>query len=479
MRKLFLVVLLLSATGGFAQSLGWTELPNTKIRNVCPGENPNVAGNETSCHNIIVAWGGGANDNLRNRMLIWGGGHGDYNSNEIYAVHYSGTPSVERITEGCVASTYDEVCAGSNPPQPQARHTYDFLEVLPSTDEMFSWSHAWSNQSAWTFSLGPKQWSQVALGNIGLLLNAATVTATDPITGQLYLFDGIKLVRYSPSTRQFQQIGDAYNASTYTNGVIDPVRRLFLAIGGGYVYAFNVSGTTAGPLQQWSTSGGNPIVSCTAPGVDYDPGTDRIVGWCGGDTVYSLNLDTKVWTPLTFSGGPGPQQTWGTFGRWRYSSSVNAFVLVNSVDQNAFLFRTTAGDIQGPSIPSGVTATPVSPTQINISWQASTDNVGVTGYRVERCNPICSEIGQTANVTLSDTGLSGNQTYGYRVKAFDAAGNQSAYSTIASTTTPPVTRTVGPGKQYGSPCAAINAGDSGDLLVIDPSNYPGESCTLP
>ena len=41
-------------------------------------------------------------------------------------------------------------------------------------------------------------------------------------------------------------------------------------------------------------------------------------------------------------------------------------------------------DITPPTAPTGLTATGVSTTQINLSWTASTDNVGVTGYRVFR-----------------------------------------------------------------------------------------------
>src|SRR5439155_1644055 len=42
-------------------------------------------------------------------------------------------------------------------------------------------------------------------------------------------------------------------------------------------------------------------------------------------------------------------------------------------------------DTQPPTTPSNLTATAVSGSQINLSWTASTDNVGVTGYPVERC----------------------------------------------------------------------------------------------
>ena len=58
-----------------------------------------------------------------------------------------------------------------------------------------------------------------------------------------------------------------------------------------------------------------------------------------------------------------------------------------------------------------MTATPCRATQINLSWTASTDNVGVTGYRVERCQGAgCTNFAQIATptgTTFSDTGLTG------------------------------------------------------------------------
>jgi hypothetical protein len=45
----------------------------------------------------------------------------------------------------------------------------------------------------------------------------------------------------------------------------------------------------------------------------------------------------------------------------------------------------TPPDTQPPTAPGNLTASVVSGTQINLAWTAATDNVGVTGYRVERC----------------------------------------------------------------------------------------------
>ncbi len=98
-----------------------------------------------------------------------------------------------------------------------------------------------------------------------------------------------------------------------------------------------------------------------------------------------------------------------------------------------------AADTQAPSTPTNLTATAVSSSQINLSWTASTDNVGVTGYRVERCQGSgCSNFTQIATpsgTSYSDTGLSASTAYSYRIRATDAAGNLSSYSSTASATT--------------------------------------------
>ena len=89
---------------------------------------------------------------------------------------------------------------------------------------------------------------------------------------------------------------------------------------------------------------------------------------------------------------------------------------------------------------TGLTATAVSSSQINLSWTAATDNVGVTGYRVERCQGAgCSnfvQIATPAGTTFGDTGLIAATNYSYRVKAVDAATNVSVnYSNVANATT--------------------------------------------
>src|SRR5258708_23973270 len=95
---------------------------------------------------------------------------------------------------------------------------------------------------------------------------------------------------------------------------------------------------------------------------------------------------------------------------------------------------TPAGtDTTPPTPPTGLAATASSSTQIGLTWAASTDNFGVTGYRIERCTGAsCTSFAQigttTGPTTFSNSGLTASTSYSYRVRATDAAGNLSNYS---------------------------------------------------
>jgi chitodextrinase len=81
-----------------------------------------------------------------------------------------------------------------------------------------------------------------------------------------------------------------------------------------------------------------------------------------------------------------------------------------------------------------------------LSWAASTDNVGVTSYLIEQCQgagcATFAQVGTSTTTTFARSGLTASTTYGFRVRATDAAGNLSAYSNSASAATqaPPDTQ---------------------------------------
>ena len=91
-------------------------------------------------------------------------------------------------------------------------------------------------------------------------------------------------------------------------------------------------------------------------------------------------------------------------------------------------------DTTPPSIPAGVAASANGPSSVSVSWSASTDAVGVTGYDVFRDG---SKVATVAGTNFTDTGVQPSTTYSYTVDAFDAAHNTSQPSAAATVTTPP------------------------------------------
>jgi chitodextrinase len=105
------------------------------------------------------------------------------------------------------------------------------------------------------------------------------------------------------------------------------------------------------------------------------------------------------------------------------------------------------GDAVAPSAPAGLSATVAGPTRVDLSWSASTDNVGVAGYTVYREGVGIGDLAAGAT-SFSDSGAAAGTTYHYAVDAFDAAGNRSAQSNVVTATisgpAPPTTTTPPP-----------------------------------
>jgi N-acetyl-anhydromuramyl-L-alanine amidase AmpD len=97
-------------------------------------------------------------------------------------------------------------------------------------------------------------------------------------------------------------------------------------------------------------------------------------------------------------------------------------------------FALTPSDTQAPTAPTLQSATATGPTSVALSWSASTDNVGVTGYEVRRNGSV---IGTSTSTSYTDSGVTALGTYTYDVRAKDAVPNYSAWSNSIEVTTPP------------------------------------------
>jgi fibronectin type 3 domain-containing protein len=144
-----------------------------------------------------------------------------------------------------------------------------------------------------------------------------------------------------------------------------------------------------------------------------------------------------------------------------YSYAVDAFDAAGNHSARSLPVSLTTPDTSPPTVPTGVSAAPVSPGEVDISWSAATDNVGVTGYSVYR-NGILVSIVAGSSLTYADATVTASTTYIYKVDAFDAAANHSAQSAPASATTPAAPDTQAPTTPTG---VVAKVGPSGEVDV--------------
>lgn len=225
-------------------------------------------------------------------------------------------------------------------------------------------------------------------------------------------------------------IGRAYNPSapyrwywtTNFGGVVDQV----LTPGGGGVsppviqsFTANPSSITAGQAStlSWNVTG--------ATSLTINQGVGSVLGWAGV-AVYPTQTTTLTLTAGNSAG----------------TATASVTITVTSAP---------APDTQPPSAPTISSAAAKGPTQVDLAWTPSTDNVGVAGYQILR-NGAQIALVSAATLSYSDYGVVANTNYAYSVRAYDGAGNYSSPSNTAFVLTPSQTPT------SGGPCPGPGSG---------------------
>jgi PQQ-dependent dehydrogenase (s-GDH family) len=117
------------------------------------------------------------------------------------------------------------------------------------------------------------------------------------------------------------------------------------------------------------------------------------------------------------------QRMWaGDSNNWQYPASFGDLVLVVS-------------DAVAPTVPTNLAASNITQSSLSLTWTASTDNIGVTGYDVYR-NGVKINTSLVTSTSFNVTGLSAATPYQFYVQAKDAAGNSSANSNTVNVTIP-------------------------------------------
>ncbi|GEM44479.1 chitosanase [Deinococcus cellulosilyticus] len=143
----------------------------------------------------------------------------------------------------------------------------------------------------------------------------------------------------------------------------------------------------------------------------------------------------KVTVPST-----GDWQNWTTVSSTvNISPATRKLVLVFRGTElyglmNINWFRFLKADTTAPTRPASLAGSNVTSSSVKLSWSASTDNVGVTGYNILKNG---SHAGSASGTSFTVTGLAANTSYTFSVKARDAAGNLSVSSDAVTVKTLP------------------------------------------
>ena len=361
----------------------WCEVPNSHLRSVekKPADYSDWNGSSSPSYDsyqringvsaVIANWGGGAFDSRRDRLLVKGGGHNGYGGNEVYAFELRNL-RWQRITD---PTPFPNRCASTNPDNtPTSRHTYGGLGYIESTDDFFVLGGALDCSSGgvgaagtWLLDLtelerdgtySPAHWK------LGSAVNEPDTRAEDDavydrLSGKMYY-------QYGPSASgwsSFHALSDTWeNLSAQgidpgATAVIAGDRRFIIHFGAGVANGY----VRWGDLDRGSfgrtvvsTTGAKEMESARNPGAAYESLSDRVVSWSGGETVFSLDVSSNNWERHDPASGnlanPGPvNAVGGTYGRFAYSESLNVFVVVDSVDENVFIYRFAPGQGTTPN----------------------------------------------------------------------------------------------------------------------------------
>ncbi len=312
----------------------------------------------------------------------------------------------------------------------------------------------WDNHGGGNYALGAGI-SNVDGGAVSTGTNPCDVDTTAPsapagLTGQAIDANTVSLA-WTASTdnigvsgyhvlRNGQQVS-AVTGTSYTDSTAAPATSYSYT-----VKAYDAAGNTSpesGALAVTTTpAGGNAATvyyrntaNWNTVNIHYAPNGDNwtvvpglaMDAACTGWKSKVVALGSATGLQAVFNNGAG---TWDNHGGANYAlgtgiSAINAGAITTA--------NPCAADTLAPSTPAGLAAGSVSAATVALTWTASTDNVGVTGYQVLRDG---AQVGTSTSAAYNDTTVTAATSYSYAVQAYDGMGNVSPASNALAVTTP-------------------------------------------
>ena len=342
------------------------------------------------------------------------------------------TTGAETVVATATASPFDFTFTPS-----AGKHSYYAYVTMNTGDRIFS-APIWINQGATADTTPPTT-------SITAPANGATVSGTTSVTASASDNVGVTKVEFYldsvlQSTSTVAPYSWSWNTTTATNASHNLTSKAYDAAANTGTSAIvtvtvsNVADTTP------------PSTSITAPANGATVSGTTSVTASASDNVGVTKVEFYLDSVLQSTSTVAPY-SWS----WNTTTAVNGAHTLNSkaydaaanvgTSANVSVTVSNVADTTPPTAPSNLTAaTPTSGNtkrKINLSWTASTDNVGVSGYRIWRATSSAgpfTQIATTTTTSYGDGGLVTGTTYWYYVTAYDAAGNVSAASNTASAT---------------------------------------------
>ncbi|MET8764456.1 glycoside hydrolase family 9 protein [Lentzea sp. NPDC004782] len=222
---------------------------------------------------------------------------------------------------------------------------------------------------------------------------------------------------------------------------------------GSLRYYFTLDGTTT-PSQLTVTTNYNQCGAASPP-TQYRGAVYYVEVPCtgiapAGQSAYRKEVQLRI----TSSGTWDPTNDWSYTGLGSGNTVLQTDRIVLRQDGKVLWGSEPGGavdDTEPPTVPSGLTATGTGSSSVTLSWTASTDNVGVTGYDVLDGGTVA---GSATTTGLQLTGLTPDTAYSFSVRARDAAGNVSAAGAPVAVRTLPGTRSTLTVQHRGTGAAA-------------------------
>ncbi|MCJ1805512.1 endonuclease [Flavobacterium covae] len=219
------------------------------------------------------------------------------------------------------------------------------------------------------------------------------------------------------SAREIARNNAIYARQGNRNPFIDNPNYVNLIWGG------STADTVAPTVPSDLTSSGITTTACT---LSWTASTDNV-----GVTSYNVYLNDALKITVT---GTNAIIT-GLKASTSYSFTVKAKDAAGNLSNASTtlnVITATGADTIAPSNPTNLIASNITTTTCTLSWGASTDNIGVTGYDVYQGTILKTSVTNT-NATI--TGLTASSNYSFTVKAKDAARNVSSSSNLLNVTT--------------------------------------------